>query len=143
MLRAIVIAASALLLGTTAAVPPTLLRNDAPALEISTSIRPVTQDEYQLLRRTTPEMYRCSAVVHDEPGSKRVWSTKDIVLAPGESGEETTVFGPLRLLFRASLSDNLDRAETTVTVTRDEKIVTRQTSTIWLQRTTSPLRPAH
>jgi hypothetical protein len=88
-------------------------------------------------------MYRCSVLVHDEPGSKRVWSTKDIVLAPGESAEETSVFGPLRLHFQASLGASVDRAETTVTVTRDGKVVTRQTSTIWLQRTSPSVRPMH
>jgi hypothetical protein len=141
MLRSIVIAASTLLFGATVAVPPTLLRSDAPALEVSTSIRPVTQDEYQLLRRTVPGIYRCSVLIHDEPGSNRVWSTEDIVLAPGESGESSNTFGPLRLHFRASLSANLDRSEMTVTVTRDERVITRQTSTTFLQRETSTVQP--
>jgi hypothetical protein len=141
MFRAVVIVASIALLGTTSAVPPSLLRSDAPALQVDTSIRPVTEDRYQLLRRATPGMYRCSVVVHDEPGSRRVWATKDIVLAAGESGEETAIFGPLQLHFRASLGEKLDRAETNVTVTRDGRIVSRQTSTVWLQRTSSASRP--
>ena len=141
MLRSIVIAASTLLVSATVAVPPTLLRSDAPALEVSTSIRPVSQDEYQLLRRTVPGMYRCAVLIHDEPGGNRVWSTKDIVLAPGESGESSNAFGPLRLHFRASLSANLDRSEMTVTVTRDEMVIARQTSTTLLQRRTPTAHP--
>lgn len=132
MSRIFVIAASIVLLGATGVVPPTLLRSDAPALEVSTSIRPVTQDEYHLLRRTTPGMYRCSVVIHDVPGGNRAWSTEDIVLAPGESGESSNRFGPLQMHFRASLSADLDRSEMTVTVTRDDKVITRQTSTTML-----------
>ena len=38
--------------------PPALLRSDAPAIEVTTSIRPVTEDRYQLLVRPTPGRYR-------------------------------------------------------------------------------------
>jgi hypothetical protein len=127
-------AVSLLVLAAAAAVPPSLLRNDAPALEVRTSIRPVAQDEIQLLRRVKPGMYRCSVVVADEPGSHRVFATKDLVLAAGESGQESATYGPIRLQFRASLGKKLETAVTTVTVYRDEKIVTRQSSTVALAR---------
>jgi hypothetical protein len=133
-----VIAGSILIVGAAAtAVPPALLRSDAPALEVTTSILPVTQDEYQLLGRTraTPGTYRCSVQVHDEPGSQRVWGTKDIVLGAGQSGQESADFGQLLLEFRASVGKSLDRAETRVTIYRDGKVINRQTSAVWLQRT--------
>jgi hypothetical protein len=132
-----VIAGSILIVGAAAtAVPPALLRSDAPALEVTTSILPVTEDPYQLLGRTArPGTYRCSVQVHDEPGSQRVWGTKDIVLGAGQSGQESADFGQLRLEFRASVGKSLDRAETRVTIYRDGKVINRQTSAVWLQRT--------
>lgn len=135
MLRSIAVLAGTVLLGATATVPPTLLRSDAPALEITTSVRPVTQDEFQLLkRRITPGMYRCSVLVHDEPGSNRVWGTNHLVLAPGESDEVTDKLGQLTLRFRTSLGKNLDFASTDVTIYRDDKVINRQTSTVSLRR---------
>jgi hypothetical protein len=123
--------------GDAPAVPPTFLRSDAPALEISTSILPVTQDSYQLLgTRVVPGTYRCSAFIHDEPGSNRVWAAKDIVIGAGESGETSNTFGQLGVTFRANIAKNLDRAEMVVTVTRDGKIINRQSTTVWLQRPT-------
>jgi hypothetical protein len=121
-------------LGASRDVPPTLLRSDAPALEISTSILPVTQDRYQLLARPRPGMYRCTALVHDQPGSNRVLAVPDIVIGPGESGEQTAVFGALEIRFRAKISATLDRADTDVTVTRTGQVINRQKSTVWLER---------
>jgi hypothetical protein len=134
MIRSMILVASTLLAGATVTIPPELLRSDAPALEISTSVRPVTQDEFQLLRRTLPGMYRCSVVVHQEPGSNRVLGTKDIVLAPGESDEVSSKFGPLEVKFQARLSRRVDYAETTATVLRDGKIINKQTSRVTLER---------
>jgi hypothetical protein len=122
-------------------VSPLLLRSDAPALEVTTTIAPVTKDAYQLLRRPTPGILRCSVLVHDEPGSRRVWGTKDILLGPGEKGEETAALGPLQLTFRAEIAQGLDRAETSVTVSRDSRVITRQISTVWLERPSARLRP--
>jgi hypothetical protein len=122
-------------LAETPRVPPSFLRSDAPALEISTSIEPITADEYQLLhQRAVPGSYRCSALIHDEPGSNRVWGAKDIVIGPGESGETSSTFGQLGVTFRAEIAKTLDRAKTIVTVTRDGKIINRQSTTVWLQR---------
>ena len=126
-----------------ATVPPSLLRSDAPALEISTSIQPVTQDEFFLLGspRVHPGTYRCRAAIHDEPGSHRVFSAKDIVIGPGESGETNNQFGPFTVAFKAKIAKTLDRAETVVTVTREGKIIGRQSSTVWLQRQTNAAQP--
>ena len=123
-----------LLIGATTPVPPPLLRSDAPALDIETTIRPVTQDPYMLLDRPKPGMFRCQVFVHDAPGSNRVWTTKDIVLGPGESGESTNELGNLKLLFRARISKSFDRADTDVTLLRDDKVINRQRSTVWLDR---------
>jgi hypothetical protein len=122
------------LLGATSVLPPALQRSEAPALEISTSILPVTQDEYQLLVRPKPGMYRCRARVHDEPGSNRVLGIPDIVIGPGDSGTETADFGNLHIEFRAKISEERDRAETDVIITRADRVISRQRSIVWLQR---------
>ena len=117
-----------LFLLASATVPPALLRSDAPAIEVETSIRPVTHDEYQLLVRAVPGMYRCEVYVHDEPGSRRIWGTSDLLVAPGGTAEKTVVLGQLRLDARAALGKEKDRAEVRVTITRDGKVIHRQTS---------------
>ncbi len=124
--------------------PPSLLRSDAPALDIGTYVQPVTQDEYLLLgpKRVQPGTFRCKALVHDEPGSHVVITAKDIVIGPGESGETTSDLGPLNIKFKAKIAKALDQAETVVTVTRDGKIICRQSSTVWLQRQTNAVGPA-
>lgn len=119
----------------TPTVPPSLLRSDAPALEISTSIQPVTEDEYQLLnQRAVPGTYRCSALIHHEPGSNHVWKAKDVVIGPGESAETSSTLGQLGVTFHAEIAKTLDRAKTIVTVTRDGQVINRQSTTVWLQR---------
>ena len=122
------------IIGATAVLPPGLQRSDAPALEVTTSILPVTQDEYQLLVRPKPGMYRCSARIHDEPGSNRVLGVPDIVIGPGDSGAETADFGNLHVEFRAKISAGRDRAETDVMITREGRVINRQRSVVWLQR---------
>ena len=122
-------------------VPSPLLRSDAPALEIATSVEPVGYSDFQLLKRPTPQTFKCSVIVRDEPGSKRVWTTKDLLLNPGESGEQSATLGPLQLSFKAKIGKNLDRAETSVTVTRDSKVITRQVSQVYLVRVGSNMQP--
>lgn len=122
-----------LLLLATVTTPPALLRNDAPAIEVETSIRSVSHDRYQLLDRAVPGMYRCEVLVHDEPGSRRVWGTSDLVVAPGGTAEKTVTLGTLRLDARVTLSRSKDRASTHVTIYRDDKVIHRQTSTVSLQ----------
>jgi hypothetical protein len=131
MRTALMLATIALL--AAAAVPPSLFRNEAPALEIDTWIQPVTMDSYLLLRRVQPGMYRCRSLVHIKPGSRKVFGTDSIVLKPGESGEKKQDVGPFTVTFEATLSKTLE-AKTVVTVTRDGQVINRQTSTIALPR---------
>ncbi|HEX6086742.1 MAG TPA: hypothetical protein VF266_19580 [Thermoanaerobaculia bacterium] len=121
-----------LLLLVTMTAPQTLLRSDAPAIEVETIIRPVTHDRYQLLDRVTPGMYRCEVLVHDEPGSNRIWGTSDLVVAPGGSAEKSVTLGTLRMDARVTLTRAKDRASTRVTIYRDGKVIHRQTSTVSL-----------
>lgn len=122
-----------LLLLTAVTPPPALLRSDAPAIEVETTIRPVSSDPYQLLDRPVPGMYRCEILVHDEPGSSRVWGTTNLLLAPGGSAEETVTLGPLRMDARAALAKKKDYAEVRVTIYRDDKVIHRQRSVMSLR----------
>ena len=131
------------LLGFAPSVPPSLLAGDAPALEISTSIRPVTEDAYQLLRRAKPGMDRCSTDIRVEGGNAPMWGTKDIVLGAGERGEEKSTLGSLQAIFSAKINKSLDRAETTVTVTRDGRVISRQRSTVSLAKSPNAVQPLH
>ncbi len=135
----VLLASSLFLMGMS--VPPSLLRSNAPALEIRTTIRPVTEDPIHLLARPVPGTYRCKTVVFAEPGSRKVFGPPDIVITPGETGETMTTFGPLTVMFGARIIDR-HRAETIVTVTRDGVIVSRQRSEAWLPTYTEAVVPA-
>lgn len=131
--KVLLLLAAAVLLATTS-LPPI-----SPALDVQTSIRPVTQDEFLLLRqRIRPGMFRCQAVVYSAPEGKPLLKAKDIVIGPGESNDTTTAGAGFTIQFQAKIAKTLDQAETTVTVLRDGAIVNRQKSTIWLQRETRP-----
>ena len=135
----VLLASSLFLVGMS--VPPSLLQGNAPALEIRTTVRPVSEDPIQLLARAAPGSYRCKAVVFAEPGSRKVFGPPDIVIAPGEAGETTTTFGPLTVTLRARIIGR-HRAETIVTVTRDGEIVSRQRSEAWLPPNSQAVEPA-
>ena len=125
-----------ILLGVAATeVPSAFLRRDAPPLEIVTHVEPIGYSDFQLLRRPTPDpqTFKCYVIVRDELGSSK-WGAKDLLLMPGESGEESATLGPLKLTFKATIGKNIDRAETSVTVTRDSKVISRQVSQIYLVR---------
>lgn len=130
----VLVVAAVLLTGSALTIPERMMRSDAPAIEVETSIRSVTHDPYQLLKRVRPGLYRCTAIIHDEPGSHRILPAKDIVIGPGESDETTNVFENLEIVFSAKIAKELDRAETVVTLKRDGKVVNRQKSTVWLER---------
>jgi hypothetical protein len=129
------LAGCAALLTLATTTPPEFLRNDAPAVETRISIAPVTKDAYQLLRRSVPGLYRCSVLVREAPGSRRVLGTKDLILAAGEHVEETELLGTLSLKFEASIGKSRDQADATATLTRDGKIISRQVTQVMLTDT--------
>jgi hypothetical protein len=133
LLAALLVLSCALILYAATDAPPSLLRSDAPAVQVDVTVRPINQDAYQLLHRPIPGMYRCSVLVHDEPGGKRVWGTPDIVIAPGETREEVSDLPQLQLRFRAGIRKAGDQVNAEVTLTRDGRVVSRQISTVCLQ----------
>lgn len=86
-------------------------------------------------------MYRCSLLVLDEPGSRRAWSAPDLVLGPGEKREKSSTHGPMQVNFRAPISKSVDHADTTVTVTRDGKVVLRQVSSFSIEKMPGTNKP--
>jgi hypothetical protein len=117
-----------------AEVPPALQRNDAPVFDINIAIRPATAGSFQLLRLPKRGEYVCEVFIHEVPGSTRVWGPKPVLLSPGQSGESSVVYAGLKATVSASLSGDLVHARAAVTITRDEKIVSRQVSLVTLQK---------
>jgi hypothetical protein len=111
-----------------------LVPSDPAALETRIKIRPVTKDDFQLLRRVTPGMFRCSVAVLQPDDPEKEWAPKDIVIGPGERNEQTTDFGAMKILVSMSISKSADTAHAMVTVMRDGKVVSRQVSTVSLPR---------
>jgi hypothetical protein len=114
-------------------VPPSLLRSDAPALEIETVVQPTSHGPYELLEgRRVPRTYTCHVSVHDEPGSLKVWGTKAIVLAPGENKTARSALGDLEMTFEARIDQSATRAHTRVEITRSGMVIARQKNTVSL-----------
>ena len=120
-----------------AEVPPALQRNDAPVFDINVTISPVARDQFQLLRSAKPGKYRCFALIHDEPGSRRVWGPKEIILGPGETREASVEYAGLKATLKATISLDLTNAKTAVTIMRGDKIISRQLATVTLLKNRS------
>ena len=114
---------------------------DPSAVETRISIRPVTHDQYQLLRRTRPGMYRCSVRIAEQEGSALWWGPPDLILGPGEKGEVSRARGELRVIFMASISKNTDHADATVTVFRGAKVVAKQAASVSLVKNPQTAEP--
>ena len=87
-------------------------------------------DDYQLLKRKTPETYTCTAMVRDAE-SKSPWLSANLVLLPGQRDKVSKTFGDYALDFSVDMTGA--RAEATVTVKRGDKMLTRQRSTVYLR----------
>lgn len=131
--------ASFVLLGSS--VPHRFLENEAPVLQIDVEIRPIEHDAFQLLKYPRPGDYRCSVRVREEPGSRRVWGTEDLLVRPGEAKEAISRLGSFELHFAVAVGSGSKNALATVTVTRDGKIIAKQTSKIWLDEPRTSVQP--
>lgn len=118
-----------------------LLLAAAPAaMQVDLSVRPVTHDTFQLLKRAMPGMYRCSVHIRASEDSP-MWGPKDIVISPGEKSDETASLGGMQVRFSAKIGKKGDRAETSVIVLRDNVVIHKQTSTVWLEAPSSSALP--
>ena len=115
-----------------AAVPPSS-SYDAPSLETRITVKPVTKDDYLLLRRVQPDMYRCSVIVQDTQ-TKESWKPEDVIVGPGENDRNTTTVGPFQIEVKASISKKVDSMNAQVTVMRGGKVVSRQVSSFLLEK---------
>src|SRR4051812_11183374 len=89
-----------------AAVPP-LPSAGVPSLETRITVKPVTKDDYLLLRRVQPDMYRCSVIVQDTQ-THESWKPEDVIVGPGENDRHTTTVGPFQIEVKASISKKVD-----------------------------------
>ena len=124
----------AALLLIAAEVPPALTRNEAPVFDVSIEIAPGAYGSYQLLPRQTPDKYRCVVFIHDEPGSKRVWGPKPLVIGPGEVRQSTVEYAGFTATLTAKIADDLGSAKAAVTIKRGEQIISRHVSTVTLRK---------
>ena len=120
-----------LLLVATTLIPVPDPTTDHPAFDVSISIQPSFMDQYQLLRRKTPDTFTCSAhvVIPDPDGA--YGEHAELVLLPGQSDKVTKTFGDYTMDFSVRLKNN--RAHAEVTVKRGDQIVSRQRSTVFLK----------
>lgn len=114
---------------------------EAPTLNIDVQLRPVEHDPIQLLERLRPGMYRASVLVEADPGSRVVIGTEDIILSPGQTKSSHFEHEDVALSFVVELGEKAAFAKTSVTVTRAEKVIGRQVSTVWLARPTGTIVP--
>ena len=116
-----------LLLAVSLAVPAEIPDLEAP--EVYVTIRPSTMDEFQLLRRATPYTYTCEAMVlQAEAKPRRIYVSAKLVAVPGQTETTTQRAGEYTLDFAVKMGRS--QADATVTVTRGDKVITRQRSTI-------------
>lgn len=102
-------------------------------LGVRVSIAPSTHDPYQLLRRETPETYKCRAVVYTVADETKGIAAPEVVVAAGERQSRTVTDRGLRVTFTAAISKGNDRAATEVEIKRGEKIVFQQNSDVVLR----------
>jgi hypothetical protein len=117
--------------------------NDAVPLGVQISIAPSGHDEYQLLRRATPDTYTCRAFIYDATNERYGFADPQVIVAAGERQTTTESRDGLEVTFTVAVSKENDRAAAEVVAKRGDKIVLRQKSDVVLRgpgRTIVPLR---
>ena len=99
------------------------------APEVIVTIAPSTHDEYQLLKRKTPDTYTCKVMVRDAE-TRAAALHAELVLVANQSDREVRKFGEYTLDFAVTMKGKTAQAE--VTVKRGDKMLTRQRSTVSL-----------
>ena len=116
------------LAATLLAAPATPVIN---APEVFVTIAPSTHDEYQLLKRKTPDTYTCHAMVRDAE-TRGAALHAEVVLLPNQSDRVVRTSGEYTLEFAVTMKTKT--AQAVVTVKRGDKMITRQSSTVSLDR---------
>jgi len=115
-----------LLLATSYVVPVPV----EPPLEVHIEVKPRTANGI-IPVRTMP--YHASARV-TEAGTERTIGTVDLDLEPGGSKSRTETVSQYRIVFETKMARDGQRAAATATVSKGERIVTRQSSDFSLGR---------
>src|SRR5207253_11181107 len=108
----------------------------APAIGINIDVHPSIADEYQLLKRPTPNTYTCLAIVFDAQSKKALTGFGRLVVAPGKSESARSTGGEYDVEFTVKINPATnvnapaDRADAHVTVRHNDVIVAEQRSTI-------------
>ena len=101
------------------------------APEVIVTIAPSTHDEYQLLKRKTPDTYTCQAMVRDAE-TRGAMLHAELGLLPNQSDRVVRAAGEYTLEFAVTM--RAKTAHAVVTVKRGDKMITRQRSTVSLDR---------
>lgn len=110
------------------------MKSDEPVpLGVRVSVAPSAHEPYQLLRRETPETYRCRATVYTVADETNGIAAPEVVVAAGERKSRTVTERGMRVTFTAAISKGNDRAATKVEVRRGEKLVFQQNSDVVLR----------
>lgn len=133
---------ASLLAAATTVVPttPTPATPQQP-FETNVEIIPTAQTGYPLTWHN-PQTFTCSAMVSRDFTDQRrtAFGVGKLVVPAGGRQTKTIPYEGYEMTFRVSISDTADRADATVTLRRDGEIVTRQRTTVWLDRSNGPRR---
>jgi hypothetical protein len=144
----LVAAASIFVLTVGATMPlfPDRTASDAAALGISVNVRPSSSSPIQPLslgsRRGSREVsYLCSALVTNESGT--VATVEPLTVFAGQQQSRSAMTNGINVKLTAAISADGTRAETTVSVTRAARLLTKQRASVWLQPTepANPIQP--
>jgi hypothetical protein len=128
-MRSVLIAS---LLAAATAVVPSLSR-PAATFETAVGIQPTTQAHYPY-QWGDPATFTCFMTVSEwkDHGFRLVNSINDLTVAPGEFRVKTVHGSDCDIQFSVRIDRNGQRAQTSVTVTRDNEIVEHQLTSVWL-----------
>lgn len=105
----------------------------SPAFEIRVVVAPSSTDQYQLLKRKTPETYSCSAMVA-APDTVYTYATANLVASPGKKESVTRRFSDeYELKFTVTVDARNLHAKTVTEISREGVVLTRQSSTFVLR----------
>ena|ERR1700682_1267190 len=133
-MRALLIAS--LLAAASTLVPPPSV---APTFETTVMVKPSSVKGYPLIWHDPPT-YTCSALVTglgdgSESGARYAFGeVDDLVVGPGAKKTKTSHGRGYETELTVKISGTGDRADATVTMREGTRILTRQRSTVWLDR---------
>src|SRR5437764_107059 len=129
-MRSIVLAS---LLAAATTVVPSLTR-PTPTFETAVGIEPTSQAHYPY-QWGDPGTFTCSMTVSEwkDRRFRLINSISDLTVAPGEFRVKTLHGSDCDIQFSVRIDRKAQRAQTSVTITRDDEIIGHQQTSVWLR----------